>query len=53
MGGLSKLPNIGKTAEAQLAAVGVTTVDELRKVGSPIKKLSRPICRSRSSHASA
>ena len=34
MGELTKLPNIAKKLEAQLADVGITTVDELRRVGS-------------------
>lgn len=34
MGELSKLPNIGKTIEEQLAQVGISTVDELVKIGA-------------------
>ena len=34
MGELSKLPNIAKMLEAQLADVGVTTVEELKRIGS-------------------
>lgn len=34
MGELSKLPNIGKTVEEQLIAVGIDTPDELKKIGS-------------------
>lgn len=34
MGELSKLPNIGKTVEEQLAQVGIVTADELRKIGA-------------------
>ena len=34
MGELSKLPNIAAKLEAQLADVGITTEEELRKVGS-------------------
>ena len=34
MGELSKLPNIAVKLEAQLADVGITTVDELKEVGS-------------------
>jgi len=34
MGELTKLPNIAAKLEAQLADVGITTVDELEKVGS-------------------
>ena len=32
MGELSKLPNIGKTVEEQLAQAGIVTADELRKI---------------------
>lgn len=34
MGELSKLPNIGKTVEEQLIRVGISSVDELKKVGA-------------------
>jgi DNA transformation protein len=34
MGELSKLPNIGAELEKQLSDVGITTVEELRRVGS-------------------
>jgi len=34
MGELSKLPNIAVKLEAQLTDVGITTVDELKRVGS-------------------
>lgn len=34
MGELSKLPNIGKTVEEQLAQAGIVTADELRKIGA-------------------
>ncbi|ODM26623.1 TfoX/Sxy family protein [Acetivibrio mesophilus] len=34
MGDLSKLPNIGVKLEKQLFDVGITTVEELRSVGS-------------------
>lgn len=34
MGELSKLPNIGKTVEEQLAQAGIITADELRKIGA-------------------
>lgn len=34
MGELSKLPNIGKTVEEQLAQAGIVTTDELRKIGA-------------------
>ena len=31
---MSKLPNIGKTVEEQLAQAGIVTADELRKIGA-------------------
>ena len=34
MGELTKLPNIAAKLEGQLAAVGITTEEELRRVGS-------------------
>lgn len=34
MGELSRLPNIGKTVEGQLNAVGVTEYEELKALGS-------------------
>ena len=34
MGELSKLPNIGKTVEGQLALVGIVTEAELRSAGA-------------------
>ena len=34
MGELTKLPNIAAKLEGQLAEVGITTEDELRRVGS-------------------
>lgn len=34
MGELSKLPNIGKTVEAQLIQVGIETPEALRQVGA-------------------
>lgn len=34
MGELAKLPNIGKTVEEQLLQVGVSSADELKKIGS-------------------
>ena len=34
MGELTKLPNIAAKLEAQLADVGITTEEELRKIGS-------------------
>lgn len=34
MGDLSKLPNIGKSVEEQLIAVGIQTVEQLKEIGS-------------------
>lgn len=34
MGELSKLPNIGNTVEAQLNEVGITSIDDLKKIGA-------------------
>lgn len=34
MGELSKLPNIGKSVEEQLIAVGIQTVEQLKETGS-------------------
>ncbi|KPU42978.1 hypothetical protein OXPF_34090 [Oxobacter pfennigii] len=34
MGELSTLPNIAAKLEAQLSDVGITTIDELKRVGS-------------------
>ncbi|MCI5597643.1 MAG: TfoX/Sxy family protein [Lachnospiraceae bacterium] len=34
MGGLSKLPNIGKTVEAQLIQVGINTTEKLKEIGA-------------------
>lgn len=34
MGALSNLPNIGKIVEEQLNTVGITTEEELKKIGS-------------------
>lgn len=34
MGELSKLPNIGKTVEEQLIQVGISSVDELKRIGA-------------------
>ena len=34
MGKLSKLPNIGQKLEAQLTDVGITTVEQLKEIGS-------------------
>lgn len=36
MGELSKLPNIGKIVEEQLFKVGISSVDELVKIGSKV-----------------
>ena len=33
MGELSKLPNIGKEIEQQLHEIGITTYEELKKIG--------------------
>ena len=34
MGELAKLPNIGKTVEAQLVQVGIDSADELKRIGA-------------------
>ncbi|MCO7181085.1 TfoX/Sxy family protein [Lactococcus formosensis] len=34
MGELSKLPNIGKVIEGQLEKVGISTIEELKALGS-------------------
>lgn len=34
MGELSKLPNIGKTVEAQLIQVGIDTTEKLKEIGA-------------------
>ena len=34
MGELAKLPNIGKTVEEQLLQLGISSADELKKIGS-------------------
>ena len=52
MGELSKLPNIGKTVEAQLNQVGITTEGELRQCGAKqawlnIQKIDESACISR------
>ena len=36
MGELSKLPNIGKTVEAQLIQVGIETPEALREIGAKV-----------------
>ena len=49
MGELSKLPNIGKVVEEQLIQVGISTLDELKKIGSKeawlrIQKIDESSC---------
>lgn len=49
MGELSNLPNIGKTVEEQLIQVGISTADELRKIGAKnawlkIQKIDESAC---------
>ena len=49
MGELSKLPNIGKTVEEQLIQVGISSVDELKKIGAKeawlkIQKIDKSAC---------
>ena len=49
MGELSKLPNIGKTVEEQLNQVGISSVDELKKIGAKeawlkIQKIDESAC---------
>lgn len=49
MGELSKLPNIGKTVEEQLIQVGISSADELKKVGAKeawlrIQKIDESAC---------
>ena len=49
MGELSNLPNIGKTVEEQLIQIGISTVDELRKIGAKnawlkIQKIDASAC---------
>lgn len=34
MGELSKIPNIGKTVEAQLIQVGIDTTEKLKEIGA-------------------
>lgn len=49
MAELSKLPNIGKVLEEQLNQVGITTVSELKEIGSKeawlkIQKIDESTC---------
>lgn len=49
MGELSKLPNIGKTVEEQLAQVGIHTAAELKELGAKaawlkIKEMDESAC---------
>ena len=49
MGELSKLPNIGKIVEEQLIQVGISTLDELKNIGSReawlrIQKIDESAC---------
>ena len=49
MGELATLPNIGKTVEAQLIQVGITSVDELRRIGAKeawlkIQEIDESVC---------
>ena len=49
MGELSKLPNIGKIVEDQLMQVGISSADDLRRVGSKaawlkIKEIDESAC---------
>lgn len=49
MGQLSKLPNIGKIVEEQLIQVGISTLDELKNIGSReawlrIQKIDESAC---------
>ena len=46
MGELSRLPNIGKTLEEQLQAIGIDTVDQLRW-RARFKGFAGTICRRR------
>lgn len=34
MGGLQKLPNIGKVLESQLNEIGIETIEDLKEIGS-------------------
>lgn len=49
MGQLSKLPNIGKVVEEQLIQVGISTIDQLKYIGSReawlrIQKIDESAC---------
>ena len=49
MGELAKLPNIGKTVEAQLVQVGIDSADELNRIGAKeawlkIQKIDESAC---------
>ena len=49
MGELAKLPNIGKTVEAQLVQVGIDSADELKRIGAKeawlkIQKIDESAC---------
>ena len=49
MGELSKLPNIGKVVEEQLIQVGISTLDEIKNIGSKeawlrIQKIDESAC---------
>ena len=49
MGQLSQLPNIGKVVEEQLNKVGISTIDELKNIGSReawfrIQKIDESAC---------
>ena len=49
MGELAKLPNIGKTVEAQLVQVGIASADDLKRIGAKeawlkIQKIDESAC---------
>ena len=49
MGELSSLPNIGKTVEEQLFRVGISSVDELKRIGAKeawlkIQEIDESVC---------
>lgn len=49
MGELEKLPNIGKVVEGQLSQVGITTLEQLKELGSKqawlkIKSIDESAC---------